>query len=103
MTQINKRGVFNWESLIIKKDANPIIALDTMITIYKIGFDYLGKEILGPWPVPKGGDRIMKLHKHIGLGEIIYESNDKNYMIIFKPHYDSRIKYLERKGFALII
>ena len=68
-----------------------------MITIYKIGFEILSKEILGPWPIPKTGDRIMKLHSHIGLGDIIHESKNRIFMVILKPLYESKIRSLEKK------
>lgn len=69
LTELNKDGVFNWESLISVPGADPTTPIDIMLTVYKIGFDHLGKEICGPWDVDRQHTSMQKIHKIVNMAK----------------------------------
>ena len=53
ITELNNKKKFNWESLVFAEGCTPMAPIDAMMCIYTIGFDFLDKDICGPWAVDK--------------------------------------------------
>lgn len=101
-TELNKVGKFCYESMVVKEDISPIVPTDVVLSIYKIGFEKLGKKICGPFPVSKKNTRVLKWHKKIGMTEIINEDNEYFYLEISSKNYFNNIQKYNKLGLGLV-
>ena len=101
-TELNKVGKFCYESMVVKEDISPVVPTDVVLSIYKIGFEKLGKKICGPFPVSKKNTRVLKWHKKIGMTEIINEDNEYFYLEISSKNYFNNIQKYNKLGLGLV-
>ena len=78
--------------MVFKENASQFIATDLMLSIFKIGFDDLLKEVCGPWEVKKKSKGILNWHISIGMSEIIYEDEYNYHLSVNKNRYTKKIK-----------
>ena len=88
ITELNNKKKFNWESLVFAEGCTPMAPIDAMMCIYTIGFDFLDKDICGPWAVDKKHNEMMKIHDFCKM-YTLSGIKDKNY------HW----MYIEKKAF----
>lgn len=88
ITELNNKKKFNWESLVFAEGCTPMAPIDAMMCIYTIGFDFLDKDICGPWAVDKEHNEMMKIHDFCKM-YTLSSKKDKNY------HW----MYIEKKAF----
>ena len=74
-----------------------------MLTIYKLGFEYLNRKICGPWDVHKSHKSMQKIHKIIGMAKRIAEDDIYYKYAVLKQDYFKFIRKFEHLGFAAII
>ncbi len=101
LTEVHDPIKFSWESLIMADGVAPHTSLDAMMTIYRIGFESLQKEICGPWTIPVDAKHIYSLHKKVGM---VYEINrdDKfHYMVVRKQDFFNRYAFFKKIGYGL--
>ena len=101
-TELNKVGKFCYESMVVKEDISPVVPTDVVLSIYKIGFEKLGKKICGPFPVSKKNTRVLKWHKKIGMTEIINEDNEYFYLEISSKNYFNNVQKYNKLGLGLV-
>jgi len=70
--------------------------------IFNIGFDYLDRDVCGPWKVKKGFKKMMKIHEIIGMTEILNENEDFYELIVRKNKYKEKANYFKRKNLGII-
>lgn len=102
ITGLSDPQKFGWEGLIVSNKASPAIVIDLIFTIYKIGFEVLGKSMCGPWGVLKSLQRINKLHEIMSIAKKVSEDADFNYYEVTKTAFIKRKKYFEKRGFGQI-
>jgi len=102
LTEIQSKTSFGWESAILDKSSSPNLFIDLMLMIFKIGFDYLDRDICGPWKVKKEFKKMMKIHEIIGMAEILTENEDFYAVIVRKDRYKEKANYFKRKNLGII-
>lgn len=102
LTRINETSGFGFESLIMKLASTPGAAIDAIAAVYAIGFKYLGREICGPFLVPKENSRVIKLHHAMGVARQIDEDQQFLHFSVTRDDYLSGEGRLTRMGFGNI-
>ena len=62
LTELRESKIFNWESLVFAESCTPMAPIDVMLCVYRIGFEFLGRDQCGPWAVDKAHKEMMKIH-----------------------------------------
>lgn len=101
LTEINTPSKFSWESLIVADGAPPYIALDAMITIYRLGFEILEKTICGPWTIPIDAKNVYALHKKVGMAEEMSRDESYYHMIVTKESFNGRSNFFKKIGYGI--
>lgn len=83
ITELNKTLVFNWQSLVVFEFVNPNIVIDAILMIYRIGFDFLNRNICGKWEVDKNFIKMIKINKIMNMAKIVGE-NEKYFLFEVK-------------------
>ena len=102
LTEIQSETNFGWESAVLDKSSSPNLFIDVMLMIYRIGFDFLGRDLCGPWKVKKGFQKMMKIHEIIGMVDIINENEDHYEISVQKEKYREKIDYYLARGLGSI-
>lgn len=102
LTRIQSKDSFSWESAVLDKSSSPNLFLDLMLVIFKIGFDYLDRDVCGPWKVKKQFKKMMRIHEIVGMTETIMESEDFYEVLVKKENYKSKIDGFNRKNIGII-
>ena len=102
LTEIQSKTSFGWESAVLEKSSSPNLFIDLMLMIFNIGFDYLDRDVCGPWKVKKGFKKMMKIHEIIGMTEILNENEDFYELIVRKNKYKEKANYFKRKNLGII-
>ena len=100
LTELNNDKIFNWESLISIPGSDPTTPIEIMLTIYKVGFEDLGRDMCGPWDVNKDHFSMQKIHKLVGMAKPT--SYDETYIkySVKKDDYDQQKAKFLNLGFA---
>ena len=101
LTEINSPNKFSWESFIVSDSAPPYIPLDAMMTIYRIGFEKLNKNICGPWTTPINAEKVINLHKKIGMAKEVSQDDHYHHMIVTKEAFFQRYGFFKKIGYGL--
>ncbi len=101
-TELNKVDKFCYESMVVKENISPVVPTDVVLSIYKIGFEKLDKQICGPFPVSKKNTRVLGWHKKLGMTEIINEDNEYFYLEISSKNYFNNIQKYNKLGLGLV-
>ena len=91
ITELNNKKSFNWESLVFSEDCTPMAPIDVMLSIYKIGFDFLDRDVCGPWAVDKKHTEMMKIHDFCKM----YSYNDKKDQSYYWIHVEKKAFHRE--------
>jgi hypothetical protein len=83
ITELNKTLVFNWQSFVVFESVNPNIVIDVILMIYRIGFDFLDRNICGKWEVDKNFDKMIKINSIMNMAKIVGE-NEKFFLFEVK-------------------
>jgi hypothetical protein len=67
LTELTSGSKYNWESLVVSETCTPMVPIDVMLAAYQFGFEYLNKKVCGPWAVDRRHERMMRIHKYIGM------------------------------------
>lgn len=102
LTRIQSKDSFSWESAVLDKSSSPNLFLDLMLMIFKIGFDYLDRDVCGPWKVKKQFKKMMRIHEIVGMTETIMESEDFYEVLVKKENYKRKIDGFNRKNLGII-
>ena len=100
ITKLNEPEIFGWEGLIISEEASPGVAIDLVYSIYKIGFELLGKKLCGPWGVRKDSERVIRLHQVMGIAEIVSEDEVYWFYHVTSESFFRSQRYFESRGFG---
>ncbi|MHC8733884.1 hypothetical protein ACYVU7_11800 [Arenicellales bacterium IMCC56312] len=100
LTQLDQECDFGWESLVVSKDATPILGIDAMMAIYSLGFDFLKRNRCGPWEVDKNHSRMMKIHELLGIADTC-GATGSHFLIQVKAINYHRLKGIVRSRFGL--
>ena len=103
LTNISSETYFNWESAILDKKSSPNLFLDIMLMIYRIGFNFLDREICGPWKVKKDFKKMMKIHSLIGMYEHVSEDENFFNIQVKKDNYLMRNDYFSKKNLGNLL
>jgi len=85
VTELNKQEIFNWQSFVVMESTAPNIVIDAMLMVYRIGFDFLDRNICGNWEVDKNFVKMMKMHEIMNMAKIVGE-NEKYFLVTVKKH-----------------
>ena len=100
LTQLNKDKVFSWESIISIPGGDPTTPIEIMLTIYKIGFELLGRETCGPWDVNNQHLSMQKIHKLVGMAKPISFGKTYTKYSVVKADFDKKKTKFNNLGFA---
>lgn len=101
LTEINHTSKFSWESLIVADGAPPFISLDAMMTIYRIGFEKLGRDFCGPWTIPIDAKNIRSLHEKVGMAQEVRKDEKYYYMVVTKESFKRRYDFFRKIGYGV--
>ncbi len=101
LTELNSAEMFSWESFILEETAAPHIALDVMMTLYRLGFEKLGRLCCGPWTVPIQATQIYRLHAKVAMTEIISADEKYFYMSVSRTKFFEKYPFFKRLGYGL--
>jgi hypothetical protein len=102
LTEINSDKAFNWQSFVVSEESSPNVAIDAMIMIYRIGFDFLDRDFCGPWEVDKNFTKMVKIHNFIKMAKIVGEQ-DKYYLFsVKKIDYQNNINKFLKMGYGVL-
>lgn len=102
LTDIQEGPRYNWHSLIVLRNASPQIGIDICVMFYAIGFDILGKETCGPWPVKKSFTKMVRLHEYMKMAKIVEEDQEYYYYQVEAPDYQAISPALRRASFGVV-
>ena len=100
--ELDTQTKFGFESGIMLKNCAPNIYLDAMFMIFKMGFDFLDRQISGPWYVDSRNTRMIEFHHKIGIAKLV---NKDEHFNIFEAHskdYFSKVKRFEKLNLGII-
>ena len=103
MTDLGKEACFNWASLILTAESPPIAAVDTILAVYSIGFELLGRRQCGPFPVRKDAPRVLKLHQTIGMSQVASVDEETIYLTTTSVEFKKRIGRYRRMGVGVLV
>ena len=103
ITELDNKKKFNWESLVFAEGCTPMAPIDVMMCIYKIGFDFLDRDICGPWAVDKKHIEMMKIHDFCKM-YTLSSKKDENYywMYVEKKDFHREIGRFDSMGLGSI-
>lgn len=101
LTEINHPNKFSWESLIVADGTPPFISLDAMMTIYRIGFEKLGRDICGPWTIPVNAKNVRSLHEKVGMAQEVQRDENYFYMVVTKENFKRRYDFFRKIGYGI--
>jgi hypothetical protein len=101
LTEIDNTKKFSWESLIVADGAAPYTSLDAIITIYRVGFEELQREVCGPWTIPIKAKNVYNLHVKIGMAEELSQDQKFYHMIVKKQRFLDKFEFFRKLGFGL--
>ncbi len=102
LTEIDKKDIFNWQSLVIAKGCSPQIGIDIMLVIYSLGFELLNRNVCGPWPVDVRFKEIFQIHNYIGMVEQANEDERFIDLRVTRDRFLQRIGMFRTRGFGVI-
>jgi hypothetical protein len=102
VTELQNLDRFSWESLIFAERAPPHLILDAIVSVYKIGFEILNRQICGPWGIPLGAEKIYRLHKKIGIAEEVSRDSEYISMKASREGYQARRDFFSKLGYGQI-
>ena len=102
LTELNKKNVFNWESLVFSENCSPMAPIDVMISIYKIGFEFLNRSKCGPWDVNKKHKKMMKIHEFCKMFSIENTNDEYHQVSVNKGDYLSQINRFDKLGLGKV-
>lgn len=102
LTKIQSKDSFSWESAVLDKSSSPNLFIDLMLMIFKIGFDYLDRDVCGPWKVKKQFKKMMRIHEIVGMTETIMENEDFYEVLVKRKNYEKKINNFNRKNLGII-
>lgn len=100
LTELKNEKVFNWQSFVVYETSSPNMPLDAMMMVYRIGFEFLGREICGSWEVDKEFAKMIKIHNFIQMAKIVGENEKYHLFSIKKSDYFSNIKKFLGMGYG---
>ena len=101
LTELDMDFRFNYQSLIFKKNIPPYMPIDVIFTMYELGFMVFGKQVCGPWVVPKAGNRIYQLHNKMGIAHEIMSNDEYYFFVVTRDKFISKFQYFKKLGFGL--
>ena len=101
ITELDYHKRFNYQSLIFKENTPAYMPIDTIFSMYELGFIKFNKDICGPWMVPKSGTKVFKLHKKMGIASEIMSTDDEYYFMVTREKFLSRRSFFKKLGFGL--
>lgn len=100
LTEILNNDIFNWQSLVVATNSSPNIAIDSMLMIYRIGFEFLNKKVCGPWEVDKNFIKMIKIHNFIKIAKMS-DSNEKYFLFSVNiDDYKNNIERFKKMNYA---
>lgn len=100
LTEIDQDNVFNWQSFVVIEDSSPNVPIDAMLMVYRMGFNYLNRQICGPWEVDKQFIKMIKIHKILDMAKIVSEK-DKYYLFsVEHQNYEKNIGKFLKMGYG---
>ena len=102
ITELDNDDVFNWESLVFSEDCSPMAPIDVMISVYRIGFEYLKRVKCGPWDVDKRHVKMMKIHDFCKMYSIEDQNEDYYKVAVTYENYFSQIQRFNKLGMGQI-
>lgn len=96
LTEINNTTNFNWQSFVVFEGTTPNTPIDAMLMVYRIGFEYLGRTICGPWEVDREFTKMIKIHTLLNMARVV-DNNEKYffYAVNSKDYFNNISKYLK--------
>lgn len=98
LTQLNSKLKFSYESMIVREGVSPHVSLDTILTIYRLGFDLLSKEYCGPWAVKNGAEKILKLHLTMRMATVVGSDDHFTHFVVHRTKYLRRMVDYHKMG-----
>ena len=77
--------------------------IDVMISVYRIGFEYLKRVKCGPWDVDKRHVKMMKIHEFCKMYSIEDQNEDYYKVAVTYENYFSQIQRFNNLGMGQII
>lgn len=100
LTEINREKVFNWQSFIAYEESSPNLALDAMLMVYRIGFEFLKRDTCGPWIVDKDFSKMIKIHNFIKMAKITGEDEKYFFFAVQKTDYFDNVNKFLKMGYG---
>jgi hypothetical protein len=101
-TELNGTDKFGYESMVVKEEISPLVPTDVVLAIYSIGFEKLGKESCGPFPVTKENIRVLKWHEKIGMTEIVNKDENYFYLEVSSKNFFRAIGKFNKIGLGFV-
>lgn len=102
LTDLKADSWYNWHSLIVRTSASPQVGIDICIMFYAIGFDILGKDRCGPWPVRRTFEKMIRIHRIMKMAKAVSEDDEYFQYQVLRPDYEEHAPALRRTSFGVI-
>ncbi len=96
ITNLDEPNIFNWHSLITKKSSPPWFAIDIIVAVYNLCFNFLKKEYCEKWPVPKRSIYVKNLHLKMGIADLIDENDESFFFDIKKEKFINKFNFFKK-------
>tara|TARA_B100000780_G_scaffold41021_1_gene25505 strand:+ start:4885 stop:5487 length:603 start_codon:yes stop_codon:yes gene_type:complete len=102
ITELKDGCDFNWQSFVCKPDCSPQLAIDVMLSVYQIGFEFFNKNLCGSFAVDQRAKHTKKLHKLFGMAEMVKEDIKYEWYEIRRSNYDKKKEFFQKLGYGLV-
>jgi len=102
LTELTDPSRMGWESLIIKEGSRPQVAIDVIVSVYKICFEELSRPLLGPWKILKTNSHMMRMHAIMGFAKPVGENDSFYWYAVTSPDYRLKISTWTNRGFGVL-
>ena len=103
ITNLDEKNIFNWQSLITKKSSPPWFAIDIVVAVYNLCFNFLEKEYCEKWPVPKKSINVKNLHIKMGIADLVEETDDFFFFDIKKRNFSNKFNFFQNMKIGDIV
>jgi hypothetical protein len=101
LADLRNERYFSFHSLIVIPGTKPQITIDALFTVQQIGFEKLGKPRCDSLSVQVGHERMLKIHRTMGIVKQTGEDAQYVYLAGTREDFLARRPFFRRLGFGV--
>jgi hypothetical protein len=86
----------------MRETSAPVLAIDATVAIYAVGFEFLDKEICGPFSVKDDVPRVRRSHTMINMTEVISADSGVEHLIVTRDRFTVRYPYFNSRRLGVV-